>query len=193
MKKLRLKKKINKRKLIIIILNIILLIIGILYPSLINKTSITTKLTTYIDNLINSKYTIDSLLKTNITNNISETLLLFINTLLIIPFPITIILFLLKPFTLGVSLSSIIYIYKLKGIIYSIIIAIPSILNLILINILFYYSITYIIIRIKKKNKLSRRKLLLEYIKIILIILVLNIIFSYIETYLSFYLFKYLK
>lgn len=193
MKKLRLKKKINKRKLIIIILNIILLIIGILYPSLINKTSITTKLTTYIDNLINSKYTIDSLLKTNITNNISETLLLSINTLLIIPFPITIILFLLKPFTLGVSLSSIIYIYKLKGIIYSIIIAIPSILNLILINILFYYSITYIIIRIKKKNKLSRRKLLLEYIKIILIILVLNIIFSYIETYLSFYLFKYLK
>lgn len=193
MKKLRLKKKINKRKLIIIILNIILLIIGILYPSLINKTSITTKLTTYIDNLINSKYTIDSLLKTNITNNISETLLLSINTLLIIPFPITIILFLLKPFTLGVSLSSIIYIYKLKGIIYSIIIAIPSILNLILINILFYYSITYIIIRIKKKNKLSRRKLLLEYIKIILIILVLNIIISYIETYLSFYLFKYLK
>lgn len=193
MKKLRLKKKINKRKLIIIILNIILLIIGILYPSLINKTAITTKLTTYIDNLINSKYTIDSLLKTNIINNISETLLLSINTLLIIPFPITVILFLLKPFTLGVSLSSIIYIYKLKGIIYSIIIAIPSILNLILINILFYYSITYIIIRIKKKNKLSRRKLLLEYIKIILIILVLNIIISYIETYLSFYLFKYLK
>lgn len=193
MKKLRIRKRINKRKLIIIILNVLLLVIGLLYPSIINKASITTKLTNYIDNLINSKYTIDSLIKTNILNNISETILLSLNTILVIPFPISIIIFLLKPFTLGVSISSIIYIYKLKGILYTLIIIIPSLLNLLLINILFYYSITYILIRIKYKNKRSRKRLLIEYIKVLVIILVLNIILSFIDSYLSFYLFKFLK
>ena len=193
MNKLRLKRKINKRKLIIIIFNIILFIFGLIYPSLINKTTITTKLTKYISNLLNTKYTIDSLIKTNILNSSVEILLLSINTILIVPFPITILLFLLKPFTLGVSISSIIYIYKLKGIIYSLIISIPSILNLLLINILFYYSITYIIIRLKNKNKISRRKLLIGYIRIILIILLINIIISFLDSYLSYYLFKYLR
>lgn len=193
MNKLRLRKRINKRKLIIIVLNIVLLVIGLLYPSLINKTSITTKLTSYIDNLINSKYTIESLIKTNILNNTSETILLSLNTVLLIPFPISIIIFLLKPFTLGVSISSIIYIYKIKGILYTLVIITPYILNLILINILFYYSITYIFIRIKYKNKRSRKKLLIEYIKILVIILVLDIILSIIDSYLSFYLFKLLK
>lgn len=193
MKKLRIRKRINKRKLIIIVLNVLLLVIGLLYPSIINKASITTKLTNYIDNLINSKYTIDSLIKTNILNNISETVLLSLNTILVISFPISIIIFLLKPFTLGVSISSIIYIYKLKGILYTLIIIIPSLLNLLLINILFYYSITYILIRIKYKNKRSRKRLLIEYIKVLVIILVLNIILSFIDSYLSFYLFKFLK
>lgn len=193
MKKLRIRKRINKRKLIIIVLNVLLLVIGLLYPSIINKASITTKLTNYIDNLINSKYTIDSLIKTNILNNISETILLSLNTILVISFPISIIIFLLKPFTLGVSISSIIYIYKLKGILYTLIIIIPSLLNLLLINILFYYSITYILIRIKYKNKRSRKRLLIEYIKVLVIIIVLNIILSFIDSYLSFYLFKFLK
>lgn len=193
MKKLRIRKRINKRKLIIIVLNVLLLVIGLLYPSIINKASITTKLTNYIDNLINSTYTIDSLIKTNILNNISETILLSLNTILVISFPISIIIFLLKPFTLGVSISSIIYIYKLKGILYTLIIIIPSLLNLLLINILFYYSITYILIRIKYKNKRSRKRLLIEYIKVLIIILVLNIILSFIDSYLSFYLFKFLK
>ena len=193
MKKLRIRKRINKRKLIIIVLNVLLLVIGLLYPSIINKASITTKLTNYIDNLINSKYTIDSLIKTNILNNISETVLLSLNTILVLSFPISIIIFLLKPFTLGVSISSIIYIYKLKGILYTLIIMIPSLLNLLLINILFYYSITYILIRIKNKNKRSRKRLLIEYIKVLVIILVLNIILSFIDSYLSFYLFKFLK
>lgn len=193
MKKLRIRKRINKRKLIIIVLNVLLLVIGLLYPSIINKASITTKLTTYIDNLIKSKYTIDSLIKTNIINNISETILLSLNTILVISFPISIIIFLLKPFTLGVSISSIIYIYKLKGILYTLIIIIPSLLNLLLINILFYYSITYILIRIKYKNKRSRKRLLIEYIKVLVIILVLNILLSFIDSYLSFYLFKFLK
>ena len=193
MKKLRIRKRKNKRKLIIIVLNVLLLVIGLLYPSIINKASITTKLTNYIDNLINSKYTIDSLIKTNILNNISETILLSLNTILVISFPISIIIFLLKPFTLGVSISSIIYIYKLKGILYTLIIIIPSLLNLLLINILFYYSITYILIRIKYKNKRSRKRLLIEYIKVLVIIIVLNIILSFIDSYLSFYLFKFLK
>ena len=193
MKKLRIRKRINKRKLIIIVLNVLLLVIGLLYPSIINKASITTKLTNYIDNLINIKYTIESLIKTNILNNISETILLSLNTILVISFPISIIIFLLKPFTLGVSISSIIYIYKLKGILYTLIIIIPSLLNLLLINILYYYSISYILIRIKYKNKRSRKRLLIEYIKVLVIILVLNIILSFIDSYLSFYLFKFLK
>ncbi|MDO4996671.1 MAG: hypothetical protein Q4E69_05785, partial [Bacilli bacterium] len=123
---------------------------------------------------------------------ISEIILLSLNTILVIPFPITILLFIIKPFSLGVSISSILYIYKIKGLLYLPII-LPSIINLILISILFYYSITYIIVRLRYKNKTSRRKLLFGYIKIILIILVLNIVVSYIESYLSYYLFKYLK
>lgn len=193
MKKLKLKRKINKRKTFIILVNILLLIFGLLYPSLVDKNTISTKLTTYIESIINSKYTIDSLIKTNIINNISEVLMLSIMTIPLITFPLSIIFYLTKSFSLGVSISSMIYIYKLKGILYSIIITIPAIINLVLLSILIYYSITYFIIAIKYRNKFSRKKLLREYIKIFIIILMLNIILSFIDSYMSYYIFKFLK
>ena len=193
MNRLKLKRKLNKRKTIIIIINIILIILGLLYPSIIEKSTISTKLTTYIENIINSKYLIEALIKTNIINNISEVLLLSLNTIFIITFPISILLYFTKSFSLGVSISSLIYFYKLKGLLFSIIIGIPSIINLILISILFYYSITYFIIFIKSKSKIRKKKLLKEYLKVILIVLVLNIILSIIDSYLSFYLFKLFK
>lgn len=193
MKKLKLKRKINKRKTFIILVNILLLIFGLLYPSLVDKNTISTKLTTYIESIINSKYTIDSLIKTNMINNISEVLMLSIMTIPLITFPLSIIFYLTKSFSLGVSISSMIYIYKLKGILYSIIITIPAIINLVLLSILIYYSITYFIIAIKYRNKFSRKKLLREYIKIFIIILMLNIILSFIDSYMSYYIFKFLK
>lgn len=193
MKKLKLKRKINKRKTFIILVNILLIIFGLLYPSLVDKNTISTKLTTYIESIINSKYSIESLIKTNMINNISEVLMLSIMTIPLITFPLSIIFYLTKSFSLGVSISSMIYIYKIKGILYSIIITIPAIINLVLLSILIYYSITYFIIAIKYRNKFSRKKLLREYIKIFIIILMLNIILSFIDSYMSYYIFKFLK
>lgn len=185
-----LKEKLNKRIIIIFLIDFLLLIFGLLYPSLIDKAIVTDKVTTYIENLLNSKYLLNSLIKTNITNALFENTSIFIFTFLIFTFPITIIIYFIKVFSLGLTISSIIYIYKLKGIIYTLIIIFPIIFSLITMTIYFYYSLSYFLIIIKYHKKNLTKRLLKSYLKIFLITLIIQVILAIFDSYLSFYLFK---
>ena len=189
MKKLKLKKRI----LLIIVLNLLFLVIGLLYPSLINKSVISTHLTTYIENLSNNQFTLDSLIRTNLLNNTLENILMYVFTYFTFTFPITLLIYISKIFILGVSISSIIYIYKLKGLLYLFITLFPSLLNLIVLTISFYYSLSYFIIRVKYKNKVPKKRLLKSYLKVFIITLLLQIAISFLDGYLSFYFFKIFK
>lgn len=182
--------KLNKRIIIILVINISLIIFGLLYPSLINKNIVNNKVTTYIENLINNRYTIDSLIKTNLINNLLDNFSLFLFTLLIFTFPVSLIIYLIKPFSLGLTFSSIIYIYKLKGVLYALLIVFPTLLNLLVLTITFYYSISYFIIILKYRKKISRKRLLKGYLKVFLITTLSQIVISFFDSYLSYYLFK---
>lgn len=184
--------KLNKRVIFILIINVLLLIIGLLYPSIINKSIISTKLTTYIEGLLNSKYSINSLMSTNILNNIFENSFIYLFSFLLISFPIVLIIYFIKIFSIGVSISSIIYIYKFKGILYSFIILLPSILSLFILSISFYYSISYFIIMIRYRKNISKKRLLKGYLKVFIITTILDIIIGVFDSYLSFYLFKFI-
>ena len=185
--------KLNKRIILLIGLNILLIILGLLYPSIIDKSILTSKVTTYISNLIKSNYKINDLIRVNIINNSLENIIIYIFTIPLITFPISLLIYIIKSFSLGVQISSLIYIYKFKGIIYNLILLIPSILNLIVLSISIYYSISYFIILIKYKKKINKKHLLKGYIKVLLITLFIQILISIIDSYLSYYLFKFLK
>ena len=189
---MRKKLKINKRITFILILNILLFIIGLLYPSIINKEVISTKLTTYVEGLINSKYLINSLVKINLINNLVENTILYIFTILFLFFPIALIIYLLKSFSLGVSISSLIYVYKFKGILFSLIILLPTLINLLIITISFYYSLSYLIILIRYRKTISKKRLTKSYFKVFLFTSLLQVILSFIDAYMSYYLFKFI-
>lgn len=183
-------KKLNRRQILIVVLTIISLIIGFLYPSLVNKSIISAKLTNYIEALSNTKFAVDSLIKTNILNNLIENTALYLFTYTLVFFPITILIFLLKSFTIGASITSILYIYKLKGLLYLPVIIIPSILSFIVILVSFYYALSYFILKVKYKRKFSKKRLIKSYLKVLLITSTLQILISFIDSYLSFYFFK---
>ncbi len=184
--------KFNKRLIIILLIFVITFVLGLLYPALINKGDISPQVTTYIDGLHNNKYVLSLLIRNNLINNIFLCSCFYIFSIFIISFIIVIILYLIKIFSLGVSISSLIYIYKFKGIIYSLIIAFPNIIELILLTILFYYSLSYVIIILKYKNKISRKRLMKKYFIVFLIILILQVIISFVEGYIDFYFFKFI-
>lgn len=183
-------KKLNRRQILIVVLTIISLIIGFLYPSLVNKSIISAKLTNYIEALSNTKFAVNSLIKTNILNNLIENTALYLFTYTLVFFPITILIFLLKSFTIGASITSILYIYKLKGLLYLPVIIIPSILSFIVILVSFYYALSYFILKVKYKRKFSKKRLIKSYLKVLLITSTLQILISFIDSYLSFYFFK---
>ena len=182
--------KLNKRILLIIFISIIILILGILYPSVTNKILIKEKVSNYIESLINNKIALKELIISNINNNVIENIIMYISTILVLSIPISIIIYLIKVFSLGVSISSIIYIYKIKGLLYSLIINIPILLNIIVLAISLYYSITYFIIRIRFKNKVSKKKLLKGYLKVLIITTIAQILISILDSYITINIFK---
>ena len=113
MKKIKI--KLNKRMIIILTINIILFIGGLLYPSLISKTLISTKITNYIESLLNSKYTINSLIKANILNNLFDNSSMYIFTLFLFTFPIILIIYFIKVFSLLGKISALMYEAHLLG------------------------------------------------------------------------------
>ncbi len=187
MKKARKIRKSNKLILKLMIISIISVLIGIFYIAILsnsNKVLIKENLETYFESLNKLNY-IKALIKCLTSNMITISSIWLLGISIIGVFLIIIIL-IIKSFALGFTISSLIYFYKLKGIIISIIYIIPLIINLFVIIILSYYGIIFS----KNLNRLlflkkdvNFKNIMRKYIKILLFSTICIIISSLIEIY----------
>lgn len=187
MKKARKIRKSNKLILKLMIISIISVLIGIFYIAILsnsNKVLIKENLETYFESLNKLNY-IKALIKCLTSNMITISSIWLLGISIIGVFLIIIIL-IIKSFALGFTISSLIYFYKLKGIIISIIYIIPLIINLFVIIILSYYGIVFS----KNLNRLlflkkdvNFKNIMRKYIKILLFSTICIVISSLIEIY----------
>lgn len=187
MKKSRKIRKSNKLILKLMIISIISVLIGIFYIAILsnsNKVLIKENLETYFESLNKLNY-IKALIKCLTSNMITISSIWLLGISIIGVFLIIIIL-IIKSFALGFTISSLIYFYKLKGIIISIIYIIPLIINLFVIIILSYYGIIFS----KNLNRLlflkkdvNFKNIMRKYIKILLFSTICIVISSLIEIY----------
>lgn len=187
MKKARKIRKSNKLILKLMIISIISVLIGIFYIAILsnsNKVLIKENLETYFESLNKLNY-IKALIKCLTSNMITISSIWLLGISIIGVFLIIIIL-IIKSFALGFTISSLIYFYKLKGIIISTIYIIPLIINLFVIIILSYYGIIFS----KNLNRLlflkkdvNFKNIMRKYIKILLFSTICIIISSLIEIY----------
>lgn len=127
------------------------------------------------------------LYKTLINNNIG----ILITALLafsVILFPLVIVIIFYKGFTLAFTITSLIYTFKIKGIILAIIYVFPSLIfNLVFYFIMCYYSFKLSLILFNKvinKDTTNINKFLKKYLVIILVCVIFVSLFSLYDTYL---------
>lgn len=196
MKKDRLKeyknkgRKITKRKMFIgiLILCLISFIIGILYLVFLNKTDKTIvkdTLNNYFNNLNNISYKHELFI--NLKNNLFLAVIMWFFGISLFGIIFELLYLIIKSFTLGFSICSLIYTFKLKGIYIGLIYLIPSIINLAIYIILGFFALNFSIYLFKylfKNKDYNLRLLLKKYLKVLLISIILLIVSSLIDTFL---------
>ncbi|MBQ2640117.1 MAG: stage II sporulation protein M [Bacilli bacterium] len=184
-------KKYKKNKLLITLIIVIILsvTIGLLFPSLLSNSSkklLISTLDNFFINIKNNNLNYTSSLISTLFSNILILSLIWIFGISIIGSVFIVIVLFIKSFILGFSISSILLSYKLNGLILSIIYVIPLILNLLIYFVLCYYSIDFSIILFnylfKKRNNIHK-KTVKRYIKIYIFSLLLIILSSLVEVY----------
>ena len=195
MDKIHLKRKakiLKAQKLLIkiSIMAIIGIILGIFYIAVISKSNkelINTTLSNFFNEISKNNINYTSAFINSILSYTLSGLFIWILGISIIGIPIILIFLFFKSFILGFSISSLIYFYKLKGIIAAIIYIIPIILSLLVFIILSFFSIRYskkLVKVIFYKQDYTFKNLTKKYFKILIISETCLIICSIIETFL---------
>jgi len=182
------KQYMKKNKILIILtaLTIIFIIIGIFIPSVLPK-SINKEIEQNIKNLIlriKEKKQIDNSPSITYIGNILTILIIWSLGISIIGIPILLLYYSIK--SLYISLETILLLKNIKScnILFIIIYSIPSIINLVLLFIIIYYACNYSIILIKTlflKKDYSIKRITLNYIKILIVMIVITSISTIIE------------
>ena len=175
-------KGIKKRKifLILLIICIISILFGILFLAILDKNGkmiVSTTMTSYIKNLNYDRKELFLLLK----NNVLITIVMWLFGISLFGVIFELIFLVVKSFTLGFSISSFIYTFKLKGIYIGFIYLFPNIFNLVIYFILGFFAINYSIYLFQYifNNKEYNLKLIMKrYIRVLLISIFLLIISS---------------
>ena len=195
MNKYSIKKEYNKNtkkrlfKLLLII-TILSLLFGILYVAIIsnsNKILIKNSFNSYFNQINTNSYNYINNLINNLLTNILLTIIIWILGISIIGIPISIIYLSYKSFVLSFSITSILYIYKLKGIIPMIIYTVPSLINLVVIFILTFYAVQIskkLYLFLFRKKDINIKYMINKYYKLLLIVIIILLITSLTSTYL---------
>lgn len=188
MKKYRLKKKIkNKLLLTLLVITTIATLLGILYISLLSNKNIELikkTINIFFKNINNINYN-KAFIK-SFSTNILSLIFIWILGISIIGIPLIILILVLKSFSLGFSIGSILYIYKLKGIFIAIIYIVPLLINLFSIIYLSYYGIIFsknLNSLLFTKKDISFKNIMKKYTRILLTSLIIITISSIIEIY----------
>lgn len=172
----------------LIIALLISFIFGMFFITILSSTDKVT-LKEYITNFFTSikQGKIISLYKTLINNNLGI-LITAILAFSVVLFPLVIVIIFYKGFTLAFTITSLIYTFKIKGIILAIVYVFPSLIfNLVFYFIMCYYSFKLSLILFNKvinKDTANINKFLKKYLVIILICIVFVSLFSLYDTYL---------
>lgn len=189
MKELLKKLKTKKVFIIIFIVTLLAFIIGILLVSIEskdNKELITTSLTTFFNNIKENKLNTQTLLYKSITNNLIINIIVWLLGISIIGLPIVLIILGFKSLTIGFTISSILYTYKLNGLIKVIIYIIPNIINLFVLFVLTYYSTNFSLMLFNylfRKKEYNKKLIVNRYLKLLILSLLISILTSVIETF----------
>lgn len=182
---------LKKDKSIYVSLLIALLIsfiFGMFFITILSSTDKVT-LKEYITNFFTSikQGKIISLYKTLINNNLGI-LITSILAFSVVLFPLVIVIIFYKGFTLAFTITSLIYTFKIKGIILAIVYVFPSLIfNLVFYFIMCYYSFKLSLILFNKvinKDATNINKFLKKYLVIILVCIAFVSLFSLYDTYL---------
>lgn len=189
MKELLKKLKTKKVFIIIFIVTLLAFIIGILLVSIEsknNKELITTSLTTFFNNIKENKLNTQTLLYKSITNNLITNIIVWLLGISIIGIPIVLIILGFKSLTLGFTISSILYTYKLNGIIKVIIYIFPNLINLFVLFVLTYYSVNFSLMLFNylfRKKEYNKKLIVNRYLKLLILSLLIAILSSVIESF----------
>lgn len=181
--------KENKLFTTLLIITILSILLGILFPAILttdNKELIKTSITDYFTAIDNNKIEYIKSLITILSNNIFVTISIWLLGISIIGIIIIIIEVFIKGFIVGFSLTSILVTYGIKGILISIIYTISNILSLLVTFLLSYYAISFSIMIYKtifKKKNYPKEIIVKRYIKIGLLALLSSIVISLIEVF----------
>lgn len=181
-------KKDKSIYLSLLIALLISFIFGMFFITILSSTDKVT-LKEYITNFFTSikQGKIISLYKTLINNNLGI-LITSILAFSVVLFPLVIVIIFYKGFTLAFTITSLIYTFKIKGIILAIVYVFPSLIfNLVFYFIMCYYSFKLSLILFNKainKDTTNINKFLKKYLVIIIVCISFVSLFSLYDTYL---------
>ena len=181
----------NKRIIIfLIVTSIIVFVFGLIFITLLNNTDkslVKEYITTFLNDIYENNIDYKLILKDTFTSNIFMMLFIWLLGISVIGIPVILFLYLFNSFTLGFAISSFIFTYSYKGIIFSILYIFPNeLLKFFTYTLLIINSIRIskkLIISIIKKEPIYFNKTINKYFKILLICLFLIIISSLYEVY----------
>ena len=188
------KNKSHNQKLLYLVLiglALIAFVVGILFIFFISKENlsyISESLISYFNNIsINF-----SIFFKNLLNNYIIILIIWMLGISIIGVPLVLFIFLFKSFILGFSVSSLIYSFRLKGILLSLIHLLPGkVIFIVILLLLTFYSISFSIklfISLFLKKQINFRESMDKYFKILLICLITTLIITLYDSFISNYL-----
>ena len=174
--------------------SLVITLTGILFGSLfiviINKTDkvlVTEYINEFINNIKNNNFNyLNTLINTLIINNLIVIIMIIFGISCILV-PLNILILFYKSFILGFSISSFILVYKLKGLILSIIYIFPHlILNMLVFCVLTAYTLKLSLNLIKniiKRKKTNLSVYMQKYIYVVIVFLIIISISSLYEAY----------
>lgn len=182
--------KQNKLLAILLLSTIISFLLGIFFITILstsNKNLIYTNITNYLETIKTNNINYLSILLKSLSTNLFSQILIWILGISLIGVILIFLCLLFKAFLLGFTLSSIIYHFKFKGVIFSIIYIIPHLLNFFIYFFLSYYALSFSIMLFNyffRKKDYNRKVIVKRYLKIFIISFFILIISSILETFL---------
>lgn len=191
----KLKKIIKYDKKIMTFLNVIA-IVGIIAGSIFmivlsknDKETVLNSIKDFFDKLINNKFNFVGTLKNTVISNFLFSFIIWVIGISVVGVLIVIFIIFYKSFTLGFTISSIIYTYSIKGTLLALIYVFPHlVINLLVLLYLSSYSIKLSIILIKsilRKDNLNFKAFINNYSKVFLISIIFLIVTSLYESFIS--------
>lgn len=186
-----------KKYLFLILLLLLGIIFGIIFISIINevdKLIIKNELTEFINLINKDNISFSSAFLNSLTENIIFYFIIWCSGFIFILIPISYFLVFYKGFITGFLLSSLIYIFKLKGILYFLVFIFPNEI----LNIAFMIFFVFIISKFSKKflliiykdNPYDIKTLIKKYFLLLIGVILVCLILSLIEIFLNYFLIK---